>query len=196
MSSAQFYRMHKALMRPGTPDDHAERVEEAFAAARDTWINEGRHAELVGFILGNWTAGNCGAFMRPLSRALAESGEMALLNHLWARTIKRQVERFFHHLRTPWAWPVDHAVLMAADVSDFVETSPNAYLLDRWRAIAFLYQRLQRDLAAWEEDLVSGGDPPDEPRRIGAVLSTMRVPRIRVPPRPKATSQARVQSTA
>ena len=188
MSRPQFYRLHKALMRPGTPEDHAERVDAAFEAARDAWIAEGRHAELVGFILGNWTAGNCSEFMRPLSRALAEAGNTALLNHLWARTVKRQVERFFHHLRTPWTWPVDHAALMAADVAGFAEGNPNAYLLERWRAIAFLYQRLQRDLAAWKEDLVLGGVPPDEPRRIGTVLSTMQVPRIRVPPRPKAAT--------
>lgn len=186
MSGSRFHREHAALMRPGTPADHAHRVAEAYDAVRDKWIAERRYLELVRAITANWTAGNCVTYMAPLSRALASAGERELHAHLWSRTIRRQSDRFFHVLSALDARGARYLRLLNLDTDGFVETDPAAYR-DVGRAAAFLLQRLTGDLVQWRAELQRAGWPTDLPDRIQRDLQALRRPRIAVARLPART---------
>ena len=192
MSTSQFYRQHARLMRPGTSADHAERVQEAYEAVRDLWIAEGRHAELVRFILSNWTGGNCSTFMAPLGEALVAAGEVELHRHLWTRTVKRQVASLFDALAAMDARRCHYLRLLNLDTRGFFETCPESQR-DPERRAAFLLQRLCADLRRWRDELGQGGLPTDEPERIERCLQRLERPRIqvnRLPPRVACGSPA------
>lgn len=179
MSTSRFYREHAVLMRSGTPADHGERVREAYDAVRDKWIAEQRYLELVRAITANWTAGNCVAYMAPLSRVLAGCGETEWHRHLWTRTIKRQVDRCFHALACVEPGKGRFLRLLNLDTRGFIETEPSSYR-DGERAAAFLLQRLVGDLDAWRDELRAAGLATDDPDRIGRSLQKLKRPRIRV----------------
>ena len=183
--AASFFREHALLMRPGTSADHASRVLEAYDAVRDKWISEKRYEDLVRAITANWDSGNCVDYMAPLSQVLVAAGETDLHRHLWTRTIKRQVDRFFHRLALASGKKPRFLRLLNLDTAGFIETDPASYV-DPERAAAFLLQRLWADLARWKDELRSGSLPTDEPEQIERRLQLLKVPRIRVnklPPR-------------
>ena len=184
MGASRFYREHAALMREGTRADHAQRVEDAYAAVRDKWIAEKRYLELVKAITANWTSGNCVDFMAPLSRALIVAGETGLHRHLWSRTIKRQVDVLFHRLASVPESGRRYLRLLNLDTMGFDETDPASYRHAE-RAAAFALQRLNRDLGRWRDELRSGALATDEPDRIERSVQALRRPRItvnRLPP--------------
>lgn len=178
MSSSDFHREHARLMRPGSAEDHALRMEEAYEGVRDKWIAERRFGDLVKFVLANWTSGNCVEFMAPLSRALADAGDADLHRQLWARTVKRQATTLFRVLASVGAREPQYLRLMNLNTQGFVETDPAAYRNPE-RAAAFLLQRLSADLTRWADELRGAGWSADEPERIGQSLQRLAVPRIR-----------------
>lgn len=188
MGASRFYRDHARLMRPGDADDHAARVAEAYEAVRDLWIAQGRYEDLVRAITANWTSGNCVDYMAPLTDALIAAGEFDLHRHLWTRTIKRQVETFFHVLGRAGSPPPAYLRLRNLDTAGFVDTDPAAYRRPE-RAAAFLLQRLSRDLARWRDELRSVGQPTDVPDAVERSLQALRRPRITVPRLPSRSAR-------
>ena len=174
-----FFREHALLMRPGTSADHDSRVREAYDAVRDKWIAEKRYLDLVRAITANWTSGNCVDYMAPLSQALIAEGEIDLHRHLWTRTIKRQVDGFFHRLALISGKRPQYLRLLNLDTSSFIETDPASYV-DPERAAAFLLQRLYADLGRWKDELRSANLPTDEPEQIERRVQLFKVPQIRV----------------
>lgn len=166
-------------MRPGTAEDHAQRVLDAYDAVRDKWIAEERYTELVKAILANWTSGNCVEYMAPLGRALVAAGQPELHRYLWSRTVKRQVATLFHVLASIQGPKPPYLRLLNADTDGFVETDPASYLKPE-RAAAFLLQRLSADLRRWREELRSGNLPTDDPDQVEQSLQRLKVPRITV----------------
>ena len=166
-------------MRSGTTADHAERVNDAYDAVRDKWIAERRFRDLVKFILGNWTSGNCVAYMAPLSIALAAEGEVDLHQHLWSRTVERQVEALFHQIAAIAPGRPQYLRLRNLRTDGFVETDSASYA-NHERAAAFLLQRLVAALDLWADELLSQGLPADEPERIAQSLLRLKRPRIKV----------------
>jgi hypothetical protein len=178
-------------MRSGTPEDHAQRVLEAYDAVRDKWMAEGRYAELARAIIANWTSGNCVAYMAPLTRALVAAGEVELHRHLWTRTLKRQVASLFQVLTSMGNGKTRYVRLLNLDVAGFVETDPDSYR-NQERAAAFLLQRLSADLQRWKDELRDADLPAEEPEQILRSLQQLKAPRIKVnrlpavnPSRPK-----------
>lgn len=166
-------------MRPGSSEDHAQRVLDAYDAVRDKWIAERRHADLVKAIIANWTSGNCVEYMAPLSEALVAAGQTELHRHLWSRTVKRQVATLFHVLDSIDGQKPVYLRLMNLDTAGFVETDPAAYLKPE-RAAAFLLQRLSADLRRWRRELVSADLATTDPDQIEQSLQRLRMPKIKV----------------
>ncbi|WP_460833425.1 hypothetical protein [Lysobacter humi (ex Lee et al. 2017)] len=164
-------------MRPGSAADHPQRVQAAFEAVRDLWIAEGRHAALARVILANWTAGNCVDFMAPLTAVLLDAREPELHAHLWRRTIKRQVDGFFHWLGQVPGRPT-YLRLRNRPTTGFVE-GDQASCCDAERVAAALLQRLSADLHRWRQELRSAGLPADEPDRIEHRLLLLKKPTIK-----------------
>ena len=194
--AVSFFREHALLMRPGTSADHHLRVQEAFEAVRDKWIAEQRYEDLVRAITANWDTGDCVDYMAPLSQALVAAGELDLHRHLWTRTIKRQVDRFFHYLGHVSGQKPRFLQLLNADTSTFAADKPASYLRPE-RAAAFKLQRLFAHIGRWKDELRSANLPTDEPERIERCLQLLKVPQIRVnklPPR--APSKPRRAPTA
>lgn len=166
-------------MRSGTPADHDERIREAYDAVRDKWIDEHRYLELVKAITANWTSGNCVAYMTPLSRVLASSGETELHRHLWTRTIKRQAETFFHVLASVEPRKQQFLRLLNLDTRGFIEAEQSSYRNGE-RAASFLLQRLVSDLDSWREELRGASWATDDPDQIERSLQMLKRPRIKV----------------
>lgn len=166
-------------MRPGTSADHPRRVHEAYEAVRDKWIAERRYLDLVRAITANWTSGNCGAYMAPLTGRLVAEGEVDLHRHLWTRTVKRQATALFHVLASIQDGKPRYLRLLNLDTSGFEETNSADYG-NAERAAAFLLQRLTGDIARWRSELRSAGLPTDEPDRVERNLQQLKAPGIRV----------------
>jgi hypothetical protein len=155
-------------------------MQAAWVAVRDKWIAEGRYEDLARAILANWTSGNCVAFMTPLTAALIDAGAFELHRHLWARTIRRQVDTFFAVLGREERPKPAYLRLLNADTTGFNENDPTAYH-DATRAAAFLLQRLSCDLQRWRDELRGAGRDAREPEAIACSLQRLERPVIRIP---------------
>lgn len=67
--------------------------EDALAAVRDKWIQQGKLTELISFIHTNWDSGNCDDFMKPLVDIFIKTNQPILFKRLWKGVLRYRTEQ-------------------------------------------------------------------------------------------------------
>ena len=93
--------------------------EESQNVVRDQWLKDGRHQELISYVLENWDSGNCDDFIKPLVDILIQRRDSNLLKRLWKGVIRHRIEMaraYFSNLQ-------EHFPDMKAEALDKVDLS-------------------------------------------------------------------------
>lgn len=111
-------RLDRQRSKEGLPSLHYEKEQEL---VRDEWILEKRYAELVAFILENWSSGNCDDFVAPVSAKLIIEKESKLFMRLWKGIIRHRFDKLwaYHDLSDG----ISVGELGSVDLSDFNQFS-------------------------------------------------------------------------
>jgi hypothetical protein len=115
--------------------------DDALAAVRDQWIQQGKLTELVSFIHTNWDSGNCDEFIQPLTVLLIDTKQIDLFKTLWIKILKYRLTALwssFADLKTQTK-NVDLTGIAAIDTSNFNMFSRDSYK-DLKRVLAFRRQ--------------------------------------------------------
>ena len=166
-------------MRPGDQTDHRQRMQEAYDAVRDNWLERKEYMALAKAIVGNWTSGNCVEYMLPVTAALIADRKLDLHRHLWTRTVKRQVEHFFREYSFIRRQRLTYQNICSYDFSGFDEFDQTSYD-DHHRAAAFLLDRILSSLELWRAELIGTGLCTQEPDGIAESIQLLERPRIEV----------------
>lgn len=180
MSLTRFFRESTSLLGTYDASTHKHDVERSHEAVRDRWLAEKKFSAIVAAILGNWTSGNCVEFMLPVTAKLLASGELALHQKLWTRTIKRQVDTFFREYAYLRGERLTFEDLMSTDSSQFDEFDWASYD-DKRVASSFLLKRLATSLSTWREELEAHHENTAQADQIAATIQALKRPRIEVP---------------
>lgn len=68
-------------------------LEKSQNVVRDQWLKDGRHQELISYILENWDSGNCDDFMKPLLEILIRNRDSRSYKRLWRGVLRHRIER-------------------------------------------------------------------------------------------------------
>lgn len=112
--------------------------DDALAAVRDKWMEQGKITELISFIHTNWDGGNCDEFIKPLETLLISTKQVDLYKHLWTKLLKYRLYALWSSLDDLKASSkhVDIAEIASIDTSDFNMFSRDSYK-DSKRVVAF-----------------------------------------------------------
>lgn len=120
--------------------------DEALAAVRDLWIQQGKLIELVSFIHTNWDNGNCDEFIQPLTVLLIDTNQIDLFKILWVKVLMYRLTALwssFADLKTQTK-NLDLTEITAIDTSNF-----NMFLRDS-------YEDLKKVLAFRRQFVING----------------------------------------
>lgn len=129
----QFYRDRKLKgIAEKLPND------DALAAVRNKWIQQGKLAELISFIHTNWDNGNSDEFIAPLENLLIKTKQGDLYKQLWTKLVKHRLSALWASLDDLKASlkTVDATEVASINTSDFNMFSRDSYK-DLKRVVAF-----------------------------------------------------------
>jgi len=103
--------------------------DDALAAVRDKWIEQGKFTELVSFIHTNWDSGNCDDFIEPLETLLIDTNQGDLFKTLWTKIIKYRLTALWTSLDDlkRQAKKIDITEIACIDISNFNVFSRESY---------------------------------------------------------------------
>ncbi|HEV7333643.1 MAG TPA: hypothetical protein VGN63_21595 [Flavisolibacter sp.] len=139
----------------------AEKIQndEALAAVRDKWIQQGKLTELISFIHTNWDSGNCDEFMEPFENLLIRTKQVDLYKQLWTKILKFRLSALWTSLDDLKAnsKKVDTTEIASINTSDF-----NMFLRDSYkdlkRVVAFRRHFAIEGLTKMKLGLIELGD--------------------------------------
>ena len=115
--------------------------DDALAAVRDQWIQQGKLSELVSFIHTNWNSGNCDEFIQPLTVLLIDTKQIDLFKTLWVKILKYRLTTLWSSLADlkTQTKDLDLTEIAAINTSNFNMFSKDSYK-DLKRVLAFRRQ--------------------------------------------------------
>jgi hypothetical protein len=136
--------------------------DDALAAVRDKWIQQGKLTELVSFIHTNWDSGNCDEFIQPLTVLLIDTKQVDLFKTLWIKILKYRLTALWNSFADLKAQSknVDLTEIAAIDTSNFNMFSRDSYK-DLKRVLAFRRQFAIRGLIKFRIGLLELSQPDD-----------------------------------
>ena len=181
MSLTRFHRETSQAMEAGPLSTLDERTLAAQEKVRDRWLAADEFKPAVSAVLGNWTSGNCIHFMRPLAIRLLRERNYRLYDHLWLRSIKRQVDTFFNYYSRFKKKGDTFETVRKVDHTRFDPTNYDHYFDERVAA-SFLLSELMDALSEWRQQLCNYGRPVDIADGIEQSVVALKRPKITVPP--------------
>jgi hypothetical protein len=115
--------------------------DDALAAVRDKWIQQGKLTELISFIHTNWDSGNCDDFIEPLTTVLIDTQQTELFKTLWTKIIKYRLAALWTALDDLKGQikKIDLTEIISIDTANFNMFSRDSYK-DLKRVLAFRRQ--------------------------------------------------------
>ena len=121
----------------------AEKIsnDDALAAVRDKWLDQGKLTELISFIHTNWDSGNCDDFIEPLAALLVRTNQIDIYKILWIKIIKYRLTalRISVNDLKRQSKTIDMTEIEGIDTSTFKMFSRESYT-DLKRVLAFRRQ--------------------------------------------------------
>ena len=144
--------------------------DDALAAVRDLWIQQGKLTELVSFIHTNWDSGNCDEFMQPLTGLLVDTKQIDLFKTLWVKILKYRLTALwssFADFKTQTK-NFDLTEITAIDTSSFNMFSRESYK-DVKRVLAFRRQFAIDGLTKFRKGLLELNQTDDANKLLGFI---------------------------
>lgn len=152
--------------------------DDALAAVRDKWIQQGKLAELISFIHTNWDSGNCGDFIKPLTALLIDTNQVDLFKTLWIKVLKYRLTALWNSLDNfkRQTKNVDLKEIVAIDVLNFNMFSRESYK-DLKRVLAFRRQFALEGLTKFRDGLLELNQSDDSTKLSNFIINVSNLKR-------------------